>query len=323
MDVIPPDIAAIEATHAVILPHIVQTPVVRCAGIEDELEGATVIAKLEFLQRTGTFKARGALSVMLGLDDERRSAGVTAVSAGNHAIAVAYAARMAGTSARVVMIRSANPLRVERCRHFGAEVVLADDVHAAFAMAEDISRSEGRYFVHPFEGEGIALGTATLGLELCRQAGEFDVLLVPVGGGGLCAGVSTAVRQLNPDCRIIGVEPVGADTMYRSLASGKPQSIDRVRTIADSLGAPFALPYSFELCRRSLSEVVRVTDDELSAAMRFLFRRMKIAVEPACASTTAAILGPLRAPLAGRRVAIVMCGSNIDWDTWAAHAKFQ
>ena len=143
---------------------------------------------------------------------------------------------------------------------------------------------------------------------------------MPVGGGGLIAGVASAVKQLRPDCRVVGVEPTGADTMRRSFASGTPESIERVTTIADSLGAPFAMPYTFELCRRYVDELVQVSDDELRAAMRLLFREQRIAVEPACAAATAALTGPLAGRLDGRSVVVLMCGSNIDWDTWSRHA---
>lgn len=314
-----PDIDAIRARRETIAPWIVETPVTPCPALEDEVGNDTrVLAKLEFLQRTGTFKARGALSVLTGLDAAARERGVTACSAGNHAIAVAYAARVTGSNAKVVMIDTANPVRVRRCRDFGAEVVLVAGVHEAFEAAERIAREEGRFFVQPFEGADIALGTATLGLEICRQVADFEAIVIPIGGGGLCAGVASAVRQLNPDCRILGVEPEGADTMSRSLKAGEPQGIDEVRSIADSLGAPFALPYSFELCRQTLDEVVRVSDDELRQAMRLLFHRQKIAVEPACAASTAALVGPLRTSLAGRRAVLVMCGSNIDWPSFAA-----
>ena len=302
-------------------PWLTITPVTRCAAIEDELGGATeVFAKLEFLQRTGTFKARGALSVLLGLNEAERAAGVTAVSAGNHAIAVAFAARAVGASAKVVMLKAANPARVTRCREFGAEIVLADDVHSAFETAERIRLQEGRFFVHPFEGEGIVRGTATLGAEICTQVPDVEAVIVPIGGGGLCAGVSSAVKQLKPSCEVFGVEPAGADTMHRSFAAKTPQSIERVTTIADSLGAPYAMPYSFELCRRYVDDLVLVDDDALRASMRYLFRQLRIAVEPACAATTAALRGPLAERLSGRRVVLVMCGSNVDWPTFCSHA---
>jgi len=316
------DLSEAEDVGRAIREHVLETPVLHCPAIEESLAAGTrVHAKLEFLQRTGTFKARGALSSMSHLDDAQRSAGVTAVSAGNHAVAVAYAARVLGVNARVVMIRAANPARVERVRSFGAKIVFADDVHAAFEEVRRIERDENRFLVHPFEGEAVAMGTATLGLEICRQVPDVEAVIVPIGGGGLCAGVSAAVRQLRPACRVFGVEPEGADSMQRSFEAGSPQSLERVATIADSLGAPFALPYSFELCRQNVDRIVRLPDQALRDAMRFLFRHMKIAVEAACAASTAALLGPLSEELAGRRVVLVMCGSNIDWPTWADHAR--
>jgi threonine dehydratase len=300
---------------------LITTPVLRCRNLERRLGRATRIsAKLEFLQRTGTFKPRGALSVMLTLDDAARRAGVVAVSAGNHAVATAFAARALGSTAKVVMTRSANPARIARSREYGAEVLLADDIHGAFAKADEIRAAEGRYFVHPFEGAAVFRGTATLGLEICEQIADFDAVIVPIGGGGLCAGVASAIKQLRPDCEVFGVEPYGADTMYRSFASGVPESIDQVRTIADSLGAPFALPLSFSLCRTYVDRLVRVSDDALRAAMRTLFTDLKIAVEPACAASTAALAGPLAEELADRHVVLILCGSNTDWGTWESQA---
>ena len=168
---------------------LVHTPVARCRALEDRLAGNVEIhAKLEFLQRTGTFKPRGALSVMLQLDSEQLNAGVTAVSAGNHAIATAFAAQAVGTSAKVVMTRTASPVRMAACRSYGAEVVLADDVHAAFAVVDAICEQEKRHFVHPFEGQDVVAGTATVGLEIFEQIAKFDAVIVPIGGGGLCAG---------------------------------------------------------------------------------------------------------------------------------------
>ncbi len=323
MDVSGPEIKAIRALRDALTEATVRTPVLRCAALEALVGGGTrVTAKLEFLQRTGTFKARGALATLRSLGPEELRAGVTAVSAGNHAIATAFAAREMGTSAKVVMIAAANPLRVEACRSYGAEVVLADDVHVAFDVAERIQKEEGRYFVHPFEGPGVALGTGTLGLEICEQVEDFDTLVVPIGGGGLIGGVSNAVRQLRPDAEIIGVEPEGADTMHRSRAAGRPCSIDRVTTIADSLGAPFAMPYSFALTERNVDRLTLINDEQLRRAMGFLFRAMKIAVEPACTASTAALLWPLRESLRGKHVVLLMCGSNIDWNTFEHQALF-
>lgn len=318
-----PHIDQIRALRDTLMEDVIQTPVLRAWALERVLGGDTrVTMKLEFLQRTGTFKARGALATLRNLSGAQLARGVTAVSAGNHAIATSYAARAMGSSAKVVMIRTASPVRIESCRHFGAEVVLADDVHQAFELAQRIESEEGRFFVHPFEGPNVALGTGTVGLEICEQAGEFDALIVPVGGGGLIGGIANAVKQIRPRCTIIGVEPQGADTMHRSFEAGKPCSIERVTTIADSLGAPFALPYSFALARQNVDQLVLVDDSQLRRSMGFLFRTMKFAVEPACAASTAALLWPLREQLRGKHVVLVMCGSNIDWATFESQAEF-
>jgi threonine dehydratase len=176
---------------------------------------------------------------------------------------------------------------------------------------EQIVRAEGRYAIHPFEGRTTALGTATLGLELVRQLPDLEAVVVPVGGGGLIAGMSAAIKQAAPGCLVIGVEPEGADSMHRSFAAGEPQAIAEVSTIADSLGAPFALPYSFALARAHVDALVRIGDGEMMMAMALLYDALKIAVEPAAAAATAALMGPLRERLAGRRVGVIACGSNI------------
>ena len=319
-----PSIATVTALRDQLQDQIVRTPMLRCAALEQLIGGSTrIFGKLEFLQHTGTFKARGALAVVSKLTSEQRGAGVTAVSAGNHAIATAFAARSVGTSAKIVMISTANPARVEACRRYGAELVFTSDIHGAFGIAEKIQKEEGRFLVHPFEGQDIATGTGTLGLEICEQCDDFDAVLVPVGGGGLIAGVANAVKQLRPGAEVIGVEPEGADSMHRSFAAGEPQAIDKVTTIADSLGAPFAMPYSFGLCRQNVDSLACIDDLQLRRAMGLLFRKMKIAVEPACAATTAALLGPLRDQLRGKTVVLVFCGSNIDWETFAHQAIFE
>ncbi len=316
-------LAEIEATRALIAPHVFRTPVHAWRGVEADARagGAEPVLKLELFQHTGTFKARGALSVMLRLDAEALARGVTAVSAGNHAIAVAFAASKLGTSAKVVMLASANPARVRRCQAYGAEVIMSSDGATAFALAARIEKDEGRTFVHPFDGPLTALGTATLGVEWLEQAGELDAVIVPIGGGGLCAGVASAVKLLRPDCAVFGVEPEGADTMHRSFAAGEPARRADVATIADSLAPPYALPYSYALCRRNVDELVMVTDDGMRDAMGVLFREMKLAVEPAGAAATAALFGPLRGRLAGKRVGVLVCGANIDIDGFATAVR--
>jgi len=317
-----PTLEGIRATRVRLGDLIVETPVRlwRDLAVERALGRETsVYLKEELFQRAGSFKPRGALAVMLDLAPAALARGVTTVSAGNHAMAVAYAARVLGTTAKVVMPRTANPFRVQASRDLGAEVELVGDVHQAFARVKQIEGEEGRAFVHPFEGPLTALGTATLGLELLEQVPGLEAVIVPIGGGGLCAGVAAAVKLARPSCLVFGVEPEGADTMHRSFAAGSPQAIDSVRTIADSLGAPHAAPYSFDLCRRHLDDLVRVDDDALRRAMLLLFASAKLAVEPAGAAATAALCGPLRERLRGRRAAVIVCGANIDAATFTQH----
>jgi threonine dehydratase len=256
---------------------------------------------------------------MLVLDEAVRERGFTAVSAGNHAIAVAYAAQIVGSHAKLVMPKNASPARVALCQAYGGEVVLVADVHEAFARVEQIQQEEGYTYIPPFEGRRTALGTATVGLELSRQLPEVDAVVVPIGGGGLIAGIAAAIKLFRRSIKVYGVEPEGADSMSRSLASGKPESIEAVRTIADSLGAPFALPYSFALCQQFVDEVVLISDEAMQQAMGLLFREMKLAVEPAGAAATAALLGPLRDKLAGQRVALIVCGTNLDATTYTQY----
>ena len=298
---------------------VVETPVWQWRGRELEQvigKQTETWLKLELFQYTGTFKVRVALTVLLHQPAAALAKGVTAVSAGNHAIAVSYAAQLLGTTAKVVMPKTANPARVAICRGYGAEIVLAEDVQEAFQLVEQIRLQEGRFFVHPFEGPLTVLGDATVGLEFATQVADLDAVIIPIGGGGLCAGMATAIKQLQPRCKIYGVEPIGADSMRRSLAAGSPQRLERVQTIADSLGAPMALPYTFGLCQRFVDEIVLVSDEEMRRAMALLFRGMKLAVEPAGAAATAALCGPLRQRLEGQRVGVTVCGTNIDVATY-------
>lgn len=296
-----------------------RTPVWQWKGdVPDKLlsEETSLFLKLELFQFAGSFKPRGALMNMLDLTDEQLEKGVTAVSAGNHAIAVAYAAKSLNTTAKVVMPKTANQFRVDKCRSHGAEVELVDDVHIAFERVKEIEHEEQRAFIHPFEGKQTALGTATVGLELLQYAPSLDAVVVPIGGGGLCAGIAAAVKQMNPDCRVYGVEPVGADSMSKSLAAGEPVEIDQVDTVADSLGAPHAAPYSFGLCQRFVDEVVTVTDLQMAQMMRVMFEELKLAVEPAGASAMAGAVGPLADRVVGQNVGIIVCGTNINTESF-------
>lgn len=313
-----PDRAAIAALRADLREWVRTTPVLDKHDF-DPMPGTRLNFKFELLQASGTFKARGAFSNLLALDEARRQAGVTCVSAGNHAVAVAYAAMRLGISAKVVMIKTASPARVALCRQYGAEVVMADNGQAAFDAVHRIEAEEGRFFVHPFNGYRTVLGTATLGEEWLEQAGDLDAVIVPIGGGGLIAGIATAVKLIAPDCQVYGVEPEGADAMHRSFEAGGPIKMGPMQSIADSLMAPHTEQYGYDLCRRNVDRLVKVSDDEIRASMRLLFDQLKLAVEPACATATAGLVGPLKRDLAGKRVGVLLCGTNTDPAALARH----
>ena len=305
---------AMRTRHAELASHVVRTPSVPLISSLGEriLNGGQVHMKLECFQYTGTFKARGAVSVAQAIPEGRRAAGITAASAGNHAIAAAWAARREGLSAKVVMQSTANPFRVALARAEGAEVILKEGGPATFSEAERLVRDEGRTFIHPFEGINTTLGTAGVGLELMEDIPDLEAVVVSVGGGGLISGVAAAVKAINPACKVYGVEPVGAAGMTRSRATRKPATLDKVDTVADSLGPPMALPFSFAMCQAYMDDIIVVTDDEICAGMVVLQEEAKLAVEPAAGAAMAGILSPLRDRLKGKRTGLIVCGANID-----------
>ncbi len=320
-----PDADAIAALRVVLRPYTRITPIIERNDFAP-VAGTTLQFKFELLQVSGTFKARGAFANMLALDATARRAGVTCISSGNHAVAVAYAAMRLGIGAKVVMFKTSSPARRGLCRRFGAEVLLAEDGPSGFARVREIERDEGRAFVHPYNGYRTILGTATLGAEWAEQCGRagmggLDAVIIAIGGGGTAAGAGTAFKLLMPEVAVYGVEPAGADLMARSFATGGPYKMGPMSGIADSLMAPHTEAYSYGLCRRALDGLVTVTDDEMRAAMLRLFEELKLAVEPACAAATAAILGPLRERLAGKRVGVLLCGTNIDSATFTRHIE--
>jgi threonine dehydratase len=319
-----PSLSEIQTAREALKGFIRTTPCTEIPAGElhsDPSFSSTLIFKLELFQITGTFKPRGALYVMLGLSAQERARGVTAVSAGNHAVAVAYAARALGISAKIVMMQTANAARVQLARDYGAHIEFAPDGPSAFARVKEIEANEGRAFVHPFEGPRTVLGTATVGAEFGEQAESLDAVVVAVGGGGLIAGVAAAIKQRSPATRVFGVEPAGADSMSRSFTAGHPVSLSSVATIADSLAPPMATPYTFAVCRQFVDRMALIDDDSLRNTMAIAFRDLKLCVEPAGAAALAAVLGPLRAELqGGQRVGIVVCGSNIDFATFVSHA---
>jgi threo-3-hydroxy-L-aspartate ammonia-lyase len=294
-----------------------RTPVLTSSTL-DQRVGASVFVKSETFQRMGAFKFRGAYNAVSSLDEGELARGVCAVSSGNHAQAVALSARLCGTRAVILMPGDAPALKRAATEGYGAEVVAYERygedreelVHALAAERDMV-------LVHPFDNPRVMAGQGTAALELLEDVAGLDVLMVPVGGGGLIAGCATVCAALSPGTRVVGVEPEAGDDVARSLAGGERVRIRVGRTIADGQQAATPGELTWPIIKALVSEVLTVTDDEIVAAMRFLFERMKLVVEPSGACAFAALLaGKLRAE--GRRVGVVLSGGNIGADAFAA-----
>jgi threonine dehydratase len=309
-----------EATRKRIAPYVNRTPLtpLRSPVLEASLPAGTQVAlKLELFQPTGTFKVRGAVNNLLSLGEDERERGITTISAGNHAIAAAYAARCFGVTAKVIMMPQANPARIRAARAQGAEVIIAKDIDDGFRLLEHFKQAEGRSYIPSFPNVEVVCGTGTIALELFEQQDEIDAIIVPIGGGGLMSGIAAASKLLSPRTRIYGVEPAAAGVVGRSVASGRLETLSNVDTIADSLAPPMTNVCAVSFVSRFVDEIVSISDDEIAAAAVMLFSEAKLAVEPAGAAATAALLGPLRDGLAGKRVVVLACGANIDTESYA------
>jgi threonine dehydratase len=274
--------------------------------------GATLYHKCESLQKTGSFKVRGALNRLALLDDNAKARGVITVSAGNHAQALAWASRDAGVRCTVVMPATASRTKVDASRGYGAEVVLhgASGIEA-FARAHELAVERSLTFVHPFDDDAIMAGQGTVGLEVLEQLDNIDDVVVPIGGGGLIGGIAMAIKEQQPSIRVYGVEPTGAAVMRRSLDAGGPVRLETMKTIADGLAAPMAGDLTFPIVQRYVDDVVLVTDDEIAAAMRELLFSAKLLAEGGGAAATAAVL-TRKLPVEGRRVVAIVSGGNVD-----------
>lgn len=305
------DVERVVAAAARIAGQVHRTPLFTSRTL-DQATGATVVLKAESLQKTGSFKPRGALNRLLTLEPAQLERGLVAVSAGNHAGAVAWAAAKVGAEATVVMPVGANPAKVAACRGYGADVVLyGETTTEAFAECSRLERERGFTFVHPFDDLEVVAGQGTAGLELTEDMQRADVLIVPVGGGGLMAGVATAVRAAWPDCRVVAVEPEAASTLHQALAAGAPVPIS-ARSIADGLNAPFAGPVTLPLLRALVDEVVLLSEREIVDGTRFVLERLKLVAEPAGAAAVAALLAGKVEAASGARVAALLSGGNVD-----------
>lgn len=290
----------------------VRTPVITSAVLDERLH-VRALLKAESLQRTGSFKFRGAYNKIASIPPADRERGVLAFSSGNHAQAVALAASLLGARATIVMPADAPALKLERTRSYGAEVVIYDRyVEDREEIGLRIARDRDLTLVPPFEDPLVIAGQGTAALELVEQGGDLDLLLAPVSGGGLIAGCAIAIKARCPGARVVGVEPAAGDDYRRSLAAGRPITIDVPRTIADSLQvtAPGAL--TFAINRSLLDTIVTVADAELVAAMRFAFEQLKLVLEPGGAAGLAALLAGKVALEPGARVGVVLSGGNVD-----------
>ncbi|MGH9394012.1 MAG: threonine ammonia-lyase [Terriglobales bacterium] len=289
-----------------IAPYLRPTPLVPSATLSRRL-GTQIFLKLELLQKTGSFKVRGAFNKMLGLAP---GSSVVAVSGGNHGQAVAYAAATLGMTARVWMPSSTPRNYVEATRGYGAEVVLSSTIAEAFAEAR-AAEQEGSVMVHPFDDAAIIAGQATLGLELLEELPSLTDVIVSIGGGGLATGVAAAVKARRPQARLWGVETEGADAMARALAAGRVVQLEAITSIARTLGAPAVSPLTLHAVQTWFEAVEVVSDAATVAALDFLLERCKLLTEPAAACTLAAAerLAPRWQP--SQQVVLVLCGGNL------------
>lgn len=290
-----------------------RTPLLTSRTLNDAT-GSEVYLKAENLQRVGAFKFRGAYNKISKLSGEELARGVTTFSSGNHAQAVALSARLAGTSATILMPEDAPGSKLAATRAYGAEVITYDRysqnrTELGMAMAAD----RGLTLVHPYDDHDIIAGQGTVALEMLEEVPDLDVLLIPIGGGGLISGCSIAARALGrPEVSIVGVEPAAGDDTKRSLAAGHRITIDVPRTIADGQQVETPGAITFEIVQKNVDDIDLVTDAEIVGAMAFLFERLKIVVEPSGACAVAALLaGHLEDRTRGRKVGVVLSGGNI------------
>ncbi len=302
------DISSIREARERISPYVKRTPLERSESLSGYL-GTNVFVKYELFQKTGAFKVRGAFNKMLCLSDEERSRGVVAVSGGNHAQAVAYAASVLGIDAVILMPENTPVVYLEATRGYGAKVDLRPTIAEAFAEIKRYE-SEGMVFVHPFDDPLVIAGQGTVGLEIMDDVPDATDVIVSIGGGGLASGVAAAVKGVNPEVKIWGVETVGADAMSRALAVGHPVDLASITSIAKTLGAPAVSDATLEMAQKNLESVTVVTDAEAVEAMVFILERLKVMTEPAASCTLAAAVRLKENFSSDSNVVLIFCGGN-------------
>ncbi|WP_332680792.1 threo-3-hydroxy-L-aspartate ammonia-lyase [Bosea sp. (in: a-proteobacteria)] len=283
----------------------------------NERTGANLVFKAENLQRMGAFKFRGGYNAIAALTAEQRKAGVLTYSSGNHAQAIAYAGRLLGAPATIIMPQDAPAAKVAATKGYGAEVVTYDRYSQdRLALGASIAAERGLTLIPPYDHPDVIAGQGTATKELIEDAGPLDILLVCVGGGGLLAGGLLAAKALNPGCRVYGVEPEAGNDGQQSLRKGEIVKIDVPKTIADGAQTSFLGDYTFPIIRDLVEDIVTVPDAALVAAMRFFAERMKLVVEPTgCLAAAAAFTGAV--PVEGKRVGVILSGGNVDLASFA------
>jgi threonine dehydratase len=300
---------AIRAARGVIGTRLQRTPVMSSAWLSAQC-GARVTLKLELFQRTGSFKPRGVLNTLATLSADERSRGVISLSAGNHAQAVAWGASAMGVRSTIVMPATAARTKVEATRGYGGEVIQTGGDLLATTL--QLQRERNLVLVHPFDDPRIIAGAGTVGLEIAEDIADVDTVIVPCGGGGLISGVAAAVRGVRPTARIVGVEPMGANAMARSLATGKPERLASMNTVADGLAAPFAGAHTLAHVQALVDRIVEIDDAEIVRGMRALMERCKVLPEPAGAAATGALLSGQIDVRPGEHVVVIVSGGNVD-----------
>lgn len=305
-----PTIAEVRAAAERIRPYAHRTPVLTCASL-DAMTGAALFFKCENFQRAGAFKFRGAANAVLSLTDEEASRGVATHSSGNHAAALALAARLRGVPAHVVMPRTAKAVKRAAVAGYGARIVLCEPTLAAReATLADVVAAAGATVVHPYNDARVIAGQGTAALELLADVPGLDLVLAPVGGGGLLSGTAIAVAGVSQNTRVVGAEPAAADDAFRSLHEGRIVPSVDPRTVADGLLTSLGT-LTFAIIRERVAEIVTVSEEAIVAAMRHTWERMKIVIEPSSAVPLGALLeGKL--PAAGRRIGVILSGGNVD-----------
>ncbi|MGB3849723.1 MAG: pyridoxal-phosphate dependent enzyme [Tunicatimonas sp.] len=305
-----PSLTDIQQAAQRIAPLIHRTPVLTSQTI-DRLAGCQLFFKCENFQKAGAFKMRGAANAVLLLSDAERQRGVATHSSGNHGQALARAAQQVGCPAYVVMPRTAPEVKQRAVEGYGAEIIRCEPTLAARESSlEEVVQRTGAHFVHPYNNESVIAGQGTAALELIEQAGELDTVMTPVGGGGLLSGTALATRGLLPEAAVVAGEPAGADDAFRSLQAGRIIPSEAPNTLADGLLTSLG-SLTFPIIQQHVERIITVSDDEIMHALRLVWERMKIIIEPSCAVPLAALLKDKEA-FAGQRVGIILTGGNVD-----------